>query len=173
MLKRLAVLMSLIAILALGLGCRPAPPPGEQPDDIVYTPGGIAYRANVHEQGVTNPWPPIQTSTVVLADNVTITYRADIETKAGEARNNIITLRIPGRLVNDSRDLKLAAGSLPAGIQVKEGEQSGGLPGTIAQVLVVEISQGIKMGEYVFQIDVEFEGKDYGNIPCTIRVVQH
>ncbi len=165
--RRLATLIILVTILALAVGCQS----GLQPDDIVITPGGSSYRANVIQQGKTNPWPPIQSSTVVLGDNVTITYRADIETRAGESRNNLIFMRIPGRHDLNTSDLNLSASNLPAGISVKEGE-AGGLPGTIAKLLIIEISQDVKPGEYTFEINVQFEGKDYGQLPCTIKVVK-
>ncbi len=157
--------------MGLPLGCNPSPL-GQQPDDIVTTPGGAAYRANVHQQGVRDLWPLIETSEVVLADNVTITYRADIETKAGESRNNIVFLRIPGRHDLGISNLNLSVSNSPSGIEVREGEGGGGLPGTIAQVLIIEISQNVKPGEYSFEIKVEFEGEDYGQLPCTIKVAK-
>ncbi len=163
---RLATLIILVAILALAVGCKS----GLQPDDIVITPGGSAYRANVHQVGVRDRWPEIQQSTVVLADNVTITYRANIETRASELRNNLIFMRIAGRHDLKYSDLNISASNLPAGISVKEGE-AGGLPGNVATLLIIEISQDVKPGEYTFEIGVEFEGKDYGNIPCTVTVV--
>ncbi len=165
--KRLAIPILFVTILALVLGCWL----GQQPDDIVITPGGSSYRANGIEQGKTNPWPPIQSSTVVLADNVTITYRADIETRAGESRNNLIFMRIPGRHDLKHSDLNLSASNLSPSISIKEGE-AGGLPATVVKLLIIEISQDVKPGEYTFEIGVEFEGKDYGKIPCTIRVVK-
>jgi hypothetical protein len=69
----------------------------EAPDDIVPTLGGPAYRANVHQQGVENPWPPINTTKVTIsssfeADTVHIRYRDYIETKAGEPRYNIVLI---------------------------------------------------------------------------------
>ena len=165
--NRFGILATVVAILALAFGCRL----GQQPDEIVITPGGSSYRANVIEQGKTNPWPPIQSSTVVLGDNVTIAYRADIETRAGELRNNLIFMRIPGRHDLKYSDLNLSTGNLPLGISIKEGE-AGGLPGTIAKLLIIEISQDVKPGEYTFEINVQFEGKDYGQLPCTIKVVK-
>ncbi|MFH1032111.1 MAG: hypothetical protein V1767_06085 [Chloroflexota bacterium] len=168
--KRLAILAMAVAILTVAFGCRPVPPAGQQPDDIVPTPGGAAYRANVHQQGIPDFWPPIQITEVVL--NVTINYRSQIETRAGESRNNIIFLRIPGRHDLSSLDLNLSVSNIPAGIQVKEGERTGGLPGTIGKVLVIEISRDVKPGEYTFEINVRFERKDYGQLPCTIKVIR-
>lgn len=144
---------------------RPGP---ERPDDIVPTPGGPQYRANVHQEGVENPWPPIQTEEGVLADTVHVTYRANIETKVGEARNNIVYVRIPGK---DIRSINLEAINTPAGIEVKRGIKWHD-PRTIAQVLVIEISQDVEPGQYTFEIGVEIDAKDYGTIPCIIEVVK-
>ena len=113
-------------------------------------------------------WPPIKTIEVVLADNVTVTYRASIVTEAGQTRNNIVAVRKAG--VHDSRPLNLTVSNIPAGFKVTE-EGSGGLPGTSVKVLIIEIAREVKPGEYTVDIGIEFDGKDYGKIPCTIKVV--
>jgi len=63
----------------------------EAPDDIMPAPGlGPAYRANIHQQGVENPWPPIEVSEAFLgsgSNEAHIYYRNRIETAAGETRN--------------------------------------------------------------------------------------
>jgi len=151
----------------------PEPPPypsvrpgTERPDDIIPTPGGPQYRANVHQEGLENPWPPIETKEVVLADDVRVTYRDYIETDAGEGRNNIVYVRVPGQ---DIGSANIEAVNAPAEIEVKRGIRWHG-PGTIAQVLVIEISQGVQAGEYTFEIDVEVNGEDYGTISCMIEI---
>ena len=144
---------------------RPGP---ERPDDIMPTPGGPIYRTNFHQEGVENPWPPIQTEEVVLADDVHVTYRANIETKAGKGRNNIVYVRVPDK---DIGSASIEVVNPLTGIEVKRGIQWHG-PGTIAQVLVIEISQDVEPGQYTFEIGVEIDGKDYGTIPCTIKVIE-
>jgi hypothetical protein len=50
----------------------------EASDDIMPTPGGGTYRANVHQQGVDNPWPSIESTDVVLdsgSDTLNVSYR--------------------------------------------------------------------------------------------------
>lgn len=148
---------------------RPGP---ERPDDIIPTPSGPQYRANVHQEGVENPWPPIETTEVALGtgmDVVHIRYRAYIETQSGEARNNIIYVRTPGRDV-DELDL-MVVDIPPSGIDPCHGIQWHA-PRTIAQVLVIEISKNVKPGQYTFEISVEIDGKYYGKVPCTIEVVE-
>ena len=67
----------------------------EVADDVIPTPGGIAYRANVHQAGEENPWPSIESTTVQLnsgKSEMTVRYRKKIVTQAGEVRNNIFTV---------------------------------------------------------------------------------
>lgn len=173
---------ALLAVTACQLGGGETHPPipakdllpavGEEaPDDIIGTPFGPAYRANHHQEGVENPWPPIESTEVVLGSGskvVHISYRDYIETKAGEAGKNILFIRIPDR---DIKSLNLYASDIPTGIEVTEGMRWYG-PGPIAPVLVIEVSQDMKPGQYTFEIGLEINGKDYGTIPCTIKVLE-
>lgn len=146
----------------------------EAPDDIMPAPGmGPAYRANIHQAGVENPWPPINTVKVVIsssfeADTVYIRYRDYIETKAGESRNNVIFISMGNRAVGS---LNLYATNIPTGMEVTEGMRWHG-PGPVAPVLVIEVSPDIEPGQYTFEIGVEIDGKDYSTIPCTIKVLE-
>jgi hypothetical protein len=143
----------------------------EAPDDIMPTPGGPAYRANSHQEGVENPWSPIEATNVALgsgSNEAHVTYRDYIETKAGETRNNIIYVYIPNKNVDS---LNLYSIDIPAGMSPTEGMKWHG-PGSIASVLVTEISQDVPLGQYTFEIGLEINGKDYGTIPCTIKVIE-
>ncbi len=144
----------------------------EAPDDIIPTPGGPGYRAGLQQQGVENPWPPINTTKVTItssfeADTVYIRYRDYIETEAGESRNNGVSISMGNRAVGS---LNLYTINLPAGIEVTEGMRWHG-PGPVAPVLVMDISTNVKAGEYSFGIDIEIDGKDYG-IPCAVKVLE-
>jgi len=144
------------------------------PDDIVPAPGmGPAYRANVHQQGTENPWPPIDTTRVTITssfetDTVYIRYRDYIETEVGESRNNIVFISMGNRAVGS---LNLYTVNLPTGIEVTEGMRWHG-PGPVAPVLVIEISPDVQPGQYNFGIGIEIDGKDYGIIPCRIKVIE-
>jgi len=146
----------------------------EAPDDIVPAPGmGPAYRANVHQQGVENPWPPVNTTRVTITssfevDTVYIRYRDYIETEAGESRNNAIFISMGNRAVGN---LNLYTVNLPASIEVTEGMRWHG-PGPVSSVLVIEISPDVQPGQYNFGIGIEIDGKDYGTIPCKIKVLE-
>lgn len=142
----------------------------EAPDDIMPAPGlGPAYRANVHQQGEENPWPPIEVSEAYLgsgSNEALICYRECIETRAGETRNNIIRATIPGKEVDS---LTLYADDVPQSITLTDGMQWSG-PSARASVLVIEIAQDVDPGEYPLEIGLEINGKDYGTITCTIEV---
>ena len=146
----------------------------EAPDDIVPTPGSDAYRANVHEQGVPDKWPSIETVETRLvngSDAIFVRYRNSITTKAGEIRNNLLYIgKENGRFERYSLDLiGLYTVGAPPGMQFLRGA-AGALPGAAATVLVIEVSQDAVPGRYDFAIGIEVEGKDYGTLPCTIEV---
>jgi len=136
-------------------------------DDIVNTPGGAAYRANVHQEGEVSPWPPVESAEVTL-NGVYLRYRDYIETGAGETRNNIFTVRRDSGFREGS--LNLYATAIPAGIEFAQS-LSGGLPGTLTTVLVIEISADIAPGQYSLEIGLKVEGQSYGTVTCTIEVV--
>ena len=144
----------------------------EAADDLILTPGGPCYRARFHQEGVVNPWPPIESSEAILEDNgnyISLHYRDYIETKVGETRNNILYLQSPG---SDISSLKLYAIDIPTGIEVKERMRWHGPIGSLSiiPVLIIEVSQDVKPGQYTFEISLEIDGKDYGCVPCTIKV---
>jgi hypothetical protein len=143
----------------------------EAADDIMTVPGGSpAYRANVQQQGVENPWTPIEVSEVTLSnasEEAYIYYRTIIETAAGKNRNNVIKVIIPNKGVDS---LSLYAIGVPAGITLINGMQWGG-PGARASVVVIEIARDVAPGQYTFEIGIEIKGEDYGTVPCTIKVI--
>ncbi len=143
----------------------------EVPDDIMPVPGGgPAYRANVHQQGVENPWPSIEISETYLgggANEAHIYYRSSIETAAEETRNNVIKLIIPGKEVNS---LALYADNVTQGITLIDGMQWSG-PSSRASVLVIEIAADVAPGKYPLEIGLIINGKDYGMVTCTINVI--
>jgi hypothetical protein len=148
----------------------------EAPDDIVHTPGGDTYRANVHEQEVPDKWPEIETVETRLTSGpeaIFVRYRADIATKAGETRNNLLNVRKEdGRFENVGLEaIKLYTIGAPKSVQFEQ-RPAGGLPGTIAAVLVIEIPANIESEQYSFLIGFEIEGQNYGTLPCTIEVTR-
>jgi hypothetical protein len=144
------------------------------PDDLVPTPGGIAYRANVHEQGVPDRWPDIETVEIKLASDpeaVFVRYRAEITTRAGEIRNNILTIRKEnGHFETDNiADVELYTIGAPQDL-IFSHLMVGGLPGTMAHLLEIDVPPGLSQGRYDFFIDIEIKSKDYSTLPCSLIV---
>lgn len=128
------------------------PPPtnaSQAPDDIVSEPGGSAYRANVHVQGVPDKWPSIETTDTSLegaAGVISVNYRRDIATKAGQVRNNLLTVRKPGDGIDSQMStIALYTVGAPTGMRFLEAD-AGGMPGTVAALLVIEIPPSVPPG---------------------------
>lgn len=182
----LLLLLSLLGIAACGDGDGETrisipvrgstPTVGEEaPDDIVVTPGGSAYRANVHQQGVENPWPPIETVEVQMhsgSETVYVRYRNNIITEAGETRNNIFNVRKKdGSFEGGLSIFRLYATSIPTNLKLFQ-EGGGALIGAVARILVVEVPEDMQPGLYTLEIGIEIEEKVYGTVPCTIEVIE-
>jgi len=170
----------ILAILLVSVSCSPPGPPGAANDDIVYPPGGFTYRANVHQQGERD-WPAVQQTEVALealSGTIDIQYRDYIETKAGETRNNIIFLfgQSAPELLHPLQ-VYYRAVDLPDGITIeRDGQMYGGIGGRDRKssrvVLLIRIASQVKPGEYPFAIHLEYEGKDFGSLPCTVKVIK-
>ncbi len=157
----------------LPLTTLPAEEAQQAADDIVFTPGGDAYRANVHQQGVANPWPPVEMTTIHLgsaSDSIQVLYRDHIVTGAGETRNNILYIN-RGKGFSDGgvSSIRLYSEGTPNGISLSQAG-GGGLIGQLVTILVVEIQPDIEPGLYPLKIGLEIKGRDYGTIPCDIEV---
>jgi hypothetical protein len=140
------------------------------PDDLFATPGGIAYAANVHGGGMDNPWLPIEIVDAEISGNTTVQYRSDIESKAGETRHNIfyVSKLTTGHFENNK--LVLYSNSVPDGISLAYSGGAG-LPGSLQAILMISISPQLAPGDYSFRIFIEIDGKDYGSLPCRIKVI--
>ncbi|HEX7474364.1 MAG TPA: hypothetical protein VF318_00220 [Dehalococcoidales bacterium] len=150
----------------------------QQADDIVTTPGGWAYRANVTQQGQNNPFQAIQVTDTVLTSGtggVHVMYRSDIVTKANEVRNNIIQvslLNLPtGAIPIVPLSVNLSLVGVPAGMTVTVGDQ-GYSPFSTQRVLTIKTASTITLGDYMFSISVQAGGRDYGSVSCTVHVQQ-
>jgi hypothetical protein len=149
-------------------GSLPEPTGPEAPDDIVHTPGGDAYRANVHQEGVPDKWPPIQ-SVMETRDSLIIQYRKYVETKAGETRKNIIAVYGGEALIDG--ELTLYSSVVPERIRLTD-VGGGGWPGMLLTVLAIEISPDITPDQYAFMLGIEVNDEDYGTLACTINIVE-
>jgi len=170
----------ILAILLVLISCSSLGPSGAANDDIVYPPGGFTYRANVHQEGERD-FPPVQQAEVTLealSGTVDIQYRDYIETKAGETRNNIIFLSVKNAPeLLDPLQIYFQAVGLPDGITVEQDRQMyGGIGGQDKEssrvLLLIHIAPQVEPGDYPLAIHLQYEGKDFGSILCTIRVVE-
>jgi hypothetical protein len=140
------------------------------PDTVIFVPGGggMEYNANIHEVG--KPYVPIRVAYENLTDGsdvVTIKYRQDIETRAGETRNNLIHVtHANGSPYNDG-SLFLYAVDVPAGITLRQG--SGDITSNYS--LRISIPVDIPIAGYTFKIGFIINGKDFGTLPCTVNVI--
>ena len=163
---------------------NPAGPPpgtlGAANDDVVSAPGGFTYRAGIHQEGQPD-WPPVQekeTTIKAISGTIDFRYRDYIETKAGETKNNIIFLfgqKAPDLL--DPLQVNYVAVDLPNGISIQRDQQMyGGIGGQDKKssrvVLRISIASQVKPGEYPFAIQLEYEGKEFGSLPCTVKVLK-
>jgi hypothetical protein len=176
----LGIILLLLSLVSCGgktpIPTGPLPTHTEQmADDIIPTPGGGAYRASVHEAGKENPWPPVQTGIIYWTkgvDTITVFHRTDIEAKAGEAYTDIISVGGKGMMTWEKNTLILYAGEIPKGITVTDTAKPVGLIGTLGTVLVITVSPDIAPGMYTVNIGIELDGKDYGTVPCRVKVVE-
>jgi hypothetical protein len=136
-------------------------------DDIVGTPGGLAYRANI--KGPPDTFATITTETKELS-GITIRYRASIETKAGENRNNIFQISLPADRSAKDNTLDFYDKGLPEGISVAIA-QSFTSPNRIEAVLVFTIAPNVAPGKYSFDIGIKLNGRDLGTLDCIITVI--
>jgi hypothetical protein len=188
------VIVLVTIILFVGMGCRntkigltpsiTVPHTGvigtpiamENADDIVPEMFGINYRANSNKNESSHIWLPIETVRVKLGtniDQISVGYRNQISTKAGETRNNIIDVM---RIVSENetwnfQNVEIYLANTPKDI---EFYQYGAWPhlNTVATVLTLKISCGIEVRTYDFSIGLKLDGKDYGLFPCTITILQ-
>ena len=174
--------MALCLVLLAAVACQqtrtPVPLRGilplaegpEAADDIVFD-RVLTYRANVQEAGKENPWPPIKVTEVTLhsgPDQVNVSYRDRIETAPGITRHNLFYIRGAEGPLDRTLSVLYSVG-LPLGLEIF-GDITGGLPGSIVAVLAIDVPAGMTSGQYSFEIGFEIDGRDYGTVPCAIKV---
>jgi hypothetical protein len=182
-LKHITILVTLLLLLSLvSCGGKTPLPTGSLPthpaqaaDDIIPTPGGGSYRANVTEAGQKNPFEPVQVGMntwTVGKETVAVFYRSDILAKAGESHTDMIVFMGNGALDREKNKLVLYADSIPKSITVTDAAYPVGAMGTLGTVAVITADPGVKPGDYTVTIGIMVDGKDYGSVPCRVTVVE-
>lgn len=153
-----------------------SPGVAEAADDIMPSPGmGPQYRGNLHLAGEQNPWTEIKTEEAALTNGrntATIVYRKEIETRAGERRNNIIKVNLSSSDISfsDSPDLKLYSTGVPTGIELTIGMHWTG-PRMAASVLAIDTPVYMPAGVYKFKIGLSINGSFWGAVPCIVNII--
>ncbi|PIP48030.1 MAG: hypothetical protein COX14_04655 [Chloroflexi bacterium CG23_combo_of_CG06-09_8_20_14_all_45_10] len=171
--RRFYILLMLVTIAMIGGGLSCSNHKVPDGEEIINTPGGPMYKANVHEAGE-SPWaPPIKVTELVLGADVNaphLWYRDYIETQTGQTRNNLFTVAMS--TLSPDTPIKIEPVSVPAGIKVKHAGQWNNMPHTSTRLLQIEVSKDIKPGKYMIKIRIEIDGKDYDRVPCVIKVLE-
>jgi hypothetical protein len=140
-------------------------------DDVMPTPGGYAYRADVNEGGTINSWPPIGVMPYTLGtgdDAINIVYRGFIKSKAGETRYNIVTAyTVKGFSDNDK--IVLYSDLRPEGTELSVSS-TWESPSALQSVMALKISPQAERGRYTFSITIGIGDKIYGEVPCILDV---
>jgi hypothetical protein len=143
----------------------------QSPDDIVFTPGGPAYRANVHQQGVPDTWPSIPGVTSnFTSGNVTlwVYYRDVIPFKAGESHTDLIEAGGGQAFMNSKLTLLMA--NVPDGFTVISTQNGMARPGVLDEILLITAGKSVAPGHYQFPIAVEVDGVYLCAVLCDIEV---
>lgn len=141
-------------------------------DDPIDTPGGVAYISGGQCPGCPVFTTKVKSTSIDLGDNVTIYYRDNIETKAGQFRINIVNIIMIFHKFdswgNHKVDLKLV--NPPGDIQVKNIGVS--VVGRYSIVLMIVIPPQVWPGDYKMGFLVFVDDKYCGELPCTIHVIK-
>ncbi len=151
--------------------------PVEQADDVVASPGGLAYRANVHPEGMAGSWTLVQTSTMNLGtppDLVQITYRDEIETKAGETRHNIFTIVAANAVSGNAAPplVAISAFMVPELMTVLVTDNWSGPSGWSEIAFSITVSPDAKPGVYAIAYEAKIDGRVPYLLPSTITVAK-
>jgi hypothetical protein len=173
--------VALFAGVILLSACMPTTQGAEQADDILNTPAGYAYRANVHQQGTADKWPEIIEHEVSLSRAgriVEVAYRDQIQTGAGQTRNDILALTMPDVTSNSPSlqvpmvvDVTLKSAS--AGFTMAESQAwHGADPGRRVQVVVkIHVASDLEPNSYPLEFGLMVNGQDFGELRCTFTVL--
>ena len=155
--------LSMLAVVILS-GCQAHPntaSTAQRPDDIVPTPGGPAYRANVIEQGKKNPWPRIPVETVKLTDDISIEYRAVIDMPPGTTTNDLIYLYV-GLAGETTDNFNVSLVGISPRINIQEKASGWARPGALYKELQASNLAIPGFDSSTFQIKVEYQGLELG-----------
>ena len=97
-----------------------------------------------------------------------LNYRATIDTKAGQTRNNIFRLYGTDILTMQGVSAVFEPVNLPSGFEANEAQTP--ISPTTTAAMNIQISPQVKPGSYTIQVSVQIGGKDYGQVTSTVTV---
>lgn len=152
-------------------------------DDILFTPGGAAYRANVHGPD-TEEWPPVAEQTVSLGDQeIQLDYRDYVELGVGDCKGILFTLHTAGTGL-EGKDVSYTVGllngdtitSLPEPLAIAEMWSYDDPPHQSSPLTVMMLEVDCRMDHAEeFELGVQLEAEGIGVIGCvplTVSVVE-
>ena len=147
-----------------------------QADEAVRLRGGLGYSGNVGEEGWPVETPQVEGAQVELrmpTGVIEVGYRDYVETKVRERRNIIFYVFHSGLGFNRPAQVSVEPVALPeeSKCRVLEPWQDTHTKRSDG-ALQIEIGRDVPAGEYSFEFNVKFDGDDYGQLPCTIKVVK-
>ena len=113
--------------------------------------------------------------TMVSGGPAQVTYRAFIESPAGQTRNSLVTIKLP-EPVPFGPDVRLIVEGIdvPEGIAVSQNTDKQSYPGDpvtrVTGIVEVHIAATATPGEYPFQLKLHIGDTAYGEVPCTVSV---
>jgi hypothetical protein len=154
----------------------------EAADDIVYTPGGPAYRAQVHGPDM-EEWPPVEEQTVTLGtQGVQLDYRDFVEMETGQCKGILFTLHTAGTEL-ENKKINYTVGlleegafkPLPEPLEIVEMWTYDSPPHQTSPVTVILIDTCGMDSTYEFNLGVQLEAEGIGvigRVPLTISVME-
>lgn len=140
-------------------------------DDIMYTPGaGLTYRGNILEYKQPPKWEHVEGKEVSLKNGFKLSYRNNIETKAGQVRTLIFVTGLPGSEMSRNYEVIFEQANIQEAIQVKKIDQSTWY--LDRQAFMIDISPKVKPGDYKLGFFIYINEEYYENLPCTIHVIE-
>jgi hypothetical protein len=162
------VAVSCLTLVSCDVGIK------EQPDDVLQLVHGLAYRADIGDDGWINSTPVIKQESVELrprSNVITVTYRKTIEVGQGQSANIIFYVQ----MLIDQHPIEVHINpvGLPEGMTnqvIKQWRDSDF--GFSQGALKIRIYRKTAVGEYHLEFSINVNGEDCGVLPCVIRVIE-
>jgi hypothetical protein len=162
------VIVSCTTLVSCAIGIK------ERPDDVLQLAHGLAYRADLGDDGWTKFPPVIKQESVELrprSNVITIKYRKDIEVEQGQRAN--IIFYIQTLIDQQPMTVEIKPLGLPEGMTNRVIERWRESDRGFSQgALQIQVSRKMVVNMYQFEFRINVNGEDCGTLPCTIKVIE-